>query len=100
MDRGNLSDIDGFFAVLLWHEYQKTDDQKALEALLAYNVQDTITLENLMVTAYNMKLRDTPFYESHFIRESTPPFNPYSADLATVDRIKNSTQYWQSQQWY
>ena len=49
MDRGDLSDIDGFFAVLLWDEYQRTGDQKALDTLLAYNVQDTINLENLMV---------------------------------------------------
>jgi len=100
MDRGDLSDIDGFFAVLLWDEYQKTGDPKALETLLSYNIQDTINLENLMVTAYNMKLKDTPFYETHLIEEPTLPVNPYNADLATVDRIKNSPQYWQSQQWY
>ena len=70
MDRGDLRDIDGFFAVLLWDEYQRTGDQKALETLLAYNIQDTVTLENLMVTAYNMKLRETPFYEYHFDRRT------------------------------
>ena len=100
MDRGDLSDIDGFFAVLLWDEYQKTGDPKALETLLSYNIQDTINLENLMVTAYNLKLKDTPFYDTHLIADSPPPVNPYSTDLATVDRIKNSSQYWQSQQWY
>ena len=100
MDRGDLSDIDGFFAVLLWDKYQKTGDQKALDTLLAYNIQDTVTLENLMVTAYNMKLKETPFYETHLIEESTPLVNPFRADLATVDRIKNSSQYWLSDQWY
>ena len=100
MDRGDLSDIDGFFAVLLWDEYQRTGDKKALETLLAYNIQDTITLENLMVTAYNMKLRQTPFYDTHLIEDPILPGNPFRADLATVDRIKNSSQYWQSQQWY
>ena len=50
-DRGDLLDVDGFFAVLLWDEFLKTGDQKALDTLLAYNVQDSITLENLMVTA-------------------------------------------------
>jgi uncharacterized protein YprB with RNaseH-like and TPR domain len=49
MDRGNLSDVDGFFAVLLWNEYRKTGNQKALDTLLAYNVQDTVNLQNLMV---------------------------------------------------
>jgi hypothetical protein len=55
---------------------------------------------NLMVTAYNLKLKDTPFYETHWIEEPMLPVNPYSVDLETVDRVKNSPQYWQSQQWY
>jgi hypothetical protein len=100
MDRGDLSDIDGFFAVLLWEEYQRTGDQKALDTLLAYNIQDTINLENLMVTAYNMKLKDTPFYDTHFIEDVSFPVNPFRVDLTIVDKIKNSSQYWQSQQWY
>lgn len=93
MDRGDLSDIDGFFAVLLWDKYQQIGEPKALDTLLAYNIQDTVTLENLMVTAYNMKLKDTPFYKTHLIEEPTPPFNPYNADLATVDKIKNGFIY-------
>jgi uncharacterized protein YprB with RNaseH-like and TPR domain len=88
MDRGDLSDIDGFFAVLLWDKYRRTGDQKALETLLAYNIQDTVTLENLMVTAYNMKLKDTPFYETHLIEEPSPPVNPLRVDMETVDKIK------------
>ena len=100
MDRGDLTDIDGFFAVLLWEEYQRSGDQKALDTLLVYNIQDTINLENLMVTAYNLKVKDTPFYDTHLIADSPPPVNPYSVDLETVDKIKRSPQYWQSQQWY
>ena len=99
LDRGDLKDIDGLFAVLLWDEYHRTGDQKALETLLAYNVQDTINLENLMVTAYNLKLKETPFYKTHLIEDSPAPGNPFGADLATVDRLKNSPQYWQSQPW-
>ena len=99
-DRGDLRDVDGFFAVLLWDEYQTSGDQKALDTLLAYNVQDTVTLENLMVTAYNLKLRQTPFYNTHLITDPISPGNPFRADLETVDRIKRSPQYWQSQQWY
>jgi uncharacterized protein YprB with RNaseH-like and TPR domain len=99
-DRGDLRDVDGFFAVLLWDEYQKSGDQKALDTLLAYNVQDTITLEKLIVTAYNLKLRQTPFYDSHLIAETTPPANPFRADLATIDGIKGGSQFWTSGQWY
>jgi len=99
-DRGDLRDVDGFFAVLLWDEYQKSGDQKALDTLLAYNVQDTVTLENLMVTTYNRKLGETPFYDSHLIAETTPPANPFRADLSTIERIKSSSQFWASGQWY
>ena len=53
-----------------------------------------------MRAAYNLKLRQTPFYETHLIEDPTLSVNPYIADLVTVDRIKNSSQYWQSQQWY
>jgi len=100
MDRGDLSDIDGFFAVLLWNEYQKTGDREALDTLLAYNVQDTVTLENLMVTAYNMKLKETPFYDNLLIEDLITPANPYGVDIGIIDRIKNSSGYWQTGNWY
>ena len=54
--------------------------------MLPYNIQDTITLENLMVIAYNLKLRETPFYDKLLIEDPNLPVNPYRADLATVDR--------------
>lgn len=41
-----------------------------------------------MITAYNPKLKATPFYRELLIRDSTPPINPFRADLATIDRIK------------
>jgi hypothetical protein len=47
-----------------------------------------------------MKLKHTPFYDTHLIPDSPPPVNPYNVDLETVDRVKNSPLYWQSQQWY
>ena len=100
MDRGDLSDIDGFFAVLLWEEYQKTGDPKALDTLLSYNVQDTINLEALLLAGYNMKLKETSFYDSHWTEQPEPPTNPFRVDLATVDKIKNSSQYRLSDQWY
>ena len=80
--------------------WKNQESEGALDTLLAYNVQDSVTLENLMVTAYNLKLRETPFYEHLLIADSTPPVNPYAVDIGTVDRIKTSPQYWQSQQWY
>ena len=87
MDRGDLSGIDGYFAVLLWFEYQRNENQKALETLLAYNIQDVLNLENLMVIAYNLKIKDTPFYENQLPQPVFLPGNPFKVDLETVERI-------------
>lgn len=87
IDRGDLAGVDGFFAVLLWHDYKRTGNQKALETLLAYNIQDVLTLENLMVIAYNMKFKDTPFYRNQLPAPVLPEI-PFDVDMETVDRIK------------
>jgi len=63
LDRNELDGVDGYFAVLLWEEYASTGNQRALETLLAYNIADAVNLETLMVKAYNMKVRETPFPE-------------------------------------
>ena len=96
MDRGDLSDIDGFFAVLLWNEYKKTGSQKALDSLLAYNVQDTVNLENLMVAAYNLKLKETPFLKTHQLSLPAIPENPFTADMQTVNQIKYGSGFFHS----
>ncbi len=88
LDRGDLEGVDGYFAVLLWHDYIQDKHQKALETLLDYNIQDTVNLETLMVLAYNMKLKDTPFYQTHQLREPPQPDVPFEADRKTVERIK------------
>lgn len=90
MDRGELSGFDGFFAVLLWRDYQKTGDRKTLQTLLAYNAQDTINLEALMIAACNMKLRQTPFYGSLKSEIPLSPTNPFQIDIETVARVKAS----------
>jgi len=88
IDRGELEGVDGYFAVLLWNEFQRTRNHKALETLLAYNIQDVVNLETLMVLAYNLKLKETPFIESHLLELPSPPQFPFQADLKTIERIK------------
>lgn len=92
IDRGDLTGVDGFFAVLLWHDYKRTGNQKALETLLAYNIQDVLTLENLMVIAYNMKIKDTPFYRNQLPAPVLPEI-PFEVDLETVERIKSDVGF-------
>ncbi|MCX5661406.1 MAG: ribonuclease H-like domain-containing protein [Planctomycetota bacterium] len=89
LERGDLEDVDGYFAVLLWHEYRRRGDAKALDTLLAYNIQDVLNLETLMVTAYNAKLQETPFRD-RVLPQPQPARNPFHADRATVQRLKRA----------
>ncbi len=86
--RGGLEDIDGCFAVVLWKAYQRKDDSCALETLLAYNLQDSINLEALMVMAYNMKVEQTPFEERLQLPEPPAPANPFHAHRDTIARYR------------
>lgn len=88
IQRGELENIDGYFAVLLWREYKMFKDEQALETLLAYNIQDVLNLETLMVLAYNMKINDTPFANTHRISLPTQPENPFKAHPNIIQKIR------------
>jgi uncharacterized protein len=90
MDRGDLAGVDGFLAVHLWDRYKRKGDLKALESLLAYNVQDTINLEHLLVTSYNMKAGQTPFAGERQIPEVVLPENPFGVDVRMIEEIQRS----------
>jgi len=87
LDRAELNGVDGYFAVLLWREYSKRGSLKALETLLAYNMADTVNLENLMVQAFNMKARETPFHEMR-IPLPCPLCIPFKPDAALIDELR------------
>lgn len=88
IDRVELAGLEGYHAPILWEQY-KYGNRKALDTLLAYNCQDTVNMETLMVMAYNLKLKDTPFHEMHKLELPVVPPIPYKADLATVDKVKH-----------
>ena len=87
IDREELDGVDGYFAVVLWWDFYRDGNEKALETLLAYNVLDVTNLETLMVMAYNMKLRGTPFEHTHQLPLPEQPANPFEPDMATVARL-------------
>ncbi|SDT84189.1 ribonuclease H-like domain-containing protein [Desulfobacula phenolica] len=89
MDREDLDGVDGYFAILLWNEYQLNNNDKALETLLAYNIEDVINLETLMIKSYNLNIQNTPFFNTHTIEEPPKPKNPFKADLKTIQRLKH-----------
>lgn len=86
--RGNLDGVDGYFAVVLWQQYRQNNDERALETLLAYNIEDTVNLERLAVEAYNRNVLDTPFASELLLPCPTPPPNPFVADYDCIAAIK------------
>ncbi|MEN8199892.1 MAG: ribonuclease H-like domain-containing protein [Thermodesulfobacteriota bacterium] len=88
MDRGELDGVDGYFAVLLWREYIHNRNEKALETLLAYNIEDTVNLERLLVEAYNRNALRAPFGEDLLLPLPEPPNLPYQADPVIVRQLK------------
>ncbi|MFH1155644.1 MAG: ribonuclease H-like domain-containing protein [Pseudomonadota bacterium] len=90
IDRGELAGVDGFDAVLLWHEFMKTGRSAALETLLAYNVDDVVNLELLMVQAFNRKVAQTPFAGTLGLGFPCQPQNPFCADAALVRRLRRA----------
>jgi len=88
IDRNELADVDGYFAVVLWRDYVRNGNGKALETLLAYNTLDVVDLEVLMVLAYNMKIRETPFSGELELPIPECPQNPFSADVETMRRLR------------
>ncbi|MEA3436217.1 MAG: ribonuclease H-like domain-containing protein [Thermodesulfobacteriota bacterium] len=93
IDRGDIKGIDGFFAVLLWNDYLKNENQKSLETLLAYNIEDVVNLEKLMTIAYNLNISNTPFSSLELPEPQLPLQIPFNADKKTVERIKNRYLY-------
>ena len=56
---GALKDVDGFLAVLLWHEYQR-GNTAALDTLVRYNLEDVVNLQFLLDVTYNEALARLP----------------------------------------
>ncbi len=58
--RQHPEELDGFDAVRLWREYQITGDIELLRTLLIYNCQDVLSLETILVQAYNKSMQNCP----------------------------------------
>jgi uncharacterized protein YprB with RNaseH-like and TPR domain len=93
LERPGLEEVDGFFAVRLWKEYQSRGDPRALETLLAYNAQDTLNLEVLMVEAFNRRVAATPF--GHLaLPVPAAGVNPFNPDADLIARLEQTFVTW------
>ncbi|MFP4667243.1 MAG: ribonuclease H-like domain-containing protein [Desulfosalsimonas sp.] len=88
LQRNDLEGVDGYFAVLLWHEYERKAAPEFLETLLAYNIEDVVNLEYLMHASYNLKLAHTPFSEHMRLPSPSRPSVPFAPDAAVLERIR------------
>ena len=68
-------------------EYEQNSNEKALDTLLAYNIEDVLNLETLMTIAYNLKLKETPCFEDLALPDARQPHNPFSADRKTIRQL-------------
>lgn len=94
ISRNELEGVDGYFAVLLWKEYKRNKNIKALETLLAYNIEDVVNLEKLIIHAYNLNLANTPFAD--FLKIDLPQSTidiPFKADNSLIDKIRRQLSY-------
>ena len=87
--RPGMEELDGSAAVLLWRDYQRRNDERALETLLAYNAQDAISLEPLMVYAHNAGLDRlaAPFAAGYRLPAPELPALPFAPDPEAVARV-------------
>ena len=90
LTRSGMEDVDGFVAVLLWDDFVRRKNQRALETLLAYNVQDTVNLEALLIHACNRKLAEmegVSFASAYRLPQPESPANPHRVDRDTLRRV-------------
>lgn len=88
LDRKALDTINGLYAVYLWRLYEQTGNEDMLETLLAYNVEDTINLERLLIHAWNRHVEKTPFGELA-LDVPVPPQQPFQPYRYCLDRIRD-----------
>ncbi len=88
LDRQELAGVNGCFAVLLWQEYKAKKHPKALETLLAYNIEDVVNLEFLMHQAYNQNVQTLPLAPRLCLEVPEKPPVPFAPDPDLIDQLK------------
>lgn len=87
ISRGDLEDLDGYSAVLLWNKFKKTKKKKYLETLLAYNNEDVINLEFLLHQAYNLLIEKEQVFSAPLEFPKKEITNPFLANKRVVEEI-------------
>lgn len=93
LKRYGLDGVDGYLAIHLWNDYYYNANQKALETLLAYNIEDCIILERLMQISYNRKIDSLGFENFEKIPDRRIPDNIFQPHLRTISAVKSKINF-------
>jgi len=88
LGRDELDGVDGYFAVLLWRRFADSGAASALETLLAYNVEDVLSLAPLLRHAAEKLLCATPFAACVPLPDCLCVSNPHQPDAELVRKLK------------
>ena len=91
--RNGLDGVDGYFATHLWNDFYYNANQKALETLLAYNIEDSINLEKLMHIAFNMKIDNLGYANFEKVPKCRAAINLFKPHFETISNIKSKIYY-------
>ncbi|MDL2307066.1 ribonuclease H-like domain-containing protein [Desulfovibrio sp. OttesenSCG-928-C06] len=89
LEREGLDGVDGYMAILLWREFMRTGEESVLETLLAYNVEDVLSLEILARHAcqqHQCSLEDYGVADCSTGADAKFD-NPYRADRELLERL-------------
>lgn len=90
LSRRELDGVDGWSAVLLWREWERTGDRRVRETLLAYNAADVLSLEVLLAHALDELLVATPFASELTVPIPDMAANPFMPDPDVVEWVKGA----------
>jgi uncharacterized protein YprB with RNaseH-like and TPR domain len=85
---GAMKDVDGFMAVHLWNEYATRKNPRALETLIAYNLEDVFNLAPMAARVFNLCLPEN-FKQLQLPETYTRPEIPYAVDEHLVMKLKS-----------
>lgn len=88
MGRTDLAGVDGYAAVVMWNHYKKSGDRRYLETLLAYNVEDTVNLEPLLVEACRIHRNAVPEGVRFPLPDAGRPTNPHTPDHGVIQKMR------------
>ena len=87
--QGPVAFLDGWCAVLLWQHYEQ-GEERALETLLRYNLEDVVHLPTLLAVVYNTRIQHLPF-SLPLTTVAPPSAIPFAFDELLIYRVLAET---------